>query len=255
MVIFHLKKFLTFLFNAKIVTASSIDLFNCSVKGLQKTLNKDKARSAMKSSLYDRSQVLNADVNEFINHPLVVEALEDLSEGVNADNYYKVMFLIGTLILSSGTRPGALASMSISDINNFTTTVDNNQRYHVVSIAEHKTESLGPVDLPMTEREHEALTAVCRYTQSVYPDATRPFISFGLGVGQGGSPYPVSRLNYELCKAWKRTGMLSKYGPVNATKNRKRIATLMARDHPEMQEVTAKVLKHSKATEKVSIIF
>ena len=50
--------------------------------------------------------------------------------------------------------------------------------------------------------------------------------------------------------AWKATGMESKYGRYCSTYNRKLIATIMARDHPEMQEVTAKVLKHSKATER-----
>ena len=96
----------------KLVTATEIEGFSSSVKGLQKTLNKDKVRSAMRSSLADRSQILNANVMEFINHPLVVQGLEDLSVGVNTDNYYKVMFVIGTLILSSGTRPGACMPFS-----------------------------------------------------------------------------------------------------------------------------------------------
>ena len=52
----------------------------------------------------------------------------------------------------------------------------------------------------------------------------------------------MSRLNYELQKAWKNTGMADTYGTVN----RKRIATIMAWDHPEKQEITAKVLKHLK---------
>ena len=59
----------------------------------------------------------------------------------------------------------------------------------------------------------------------------------------GGHPFTVSRLICEVIKAWTNTGMAEKYGHVYATANRKRIATIMSRDHPEKQEITATVLK------------
>ena len=86
----------------------------------------------MRSSLADRSRILNANVIEFINHPSVIEGHQDLSEGVNHDSYYKVMYLIAALIQTSGTCPGAVENMTIAGIENYTSTNSDGTNYSCV---------------------------------------------------------------------------------------------------------------------------
>lgn len=55
----------------------------------------------------------------------------------------------------------------------------------------------------------------------------------------------------EFRSIWKSTGMYEKYGVYNSTRNRKRVATVMAENHPKLSESVAKQLCHSVTTEKI----
>ena len=104
--------------------------------------------------------------------------------------------------------------------------------YRIVSI--QKTDSLGPVE--SQSMKFWLLSA------GLYKQCTRTRLShlflwvYGKLRWVVLHSFSVSRLNYELNKALANTGMEAKYGYINGTLNRKRIATIM-------------VLKHSKRSE------
>lgn len=104
-------------------------------------------------------------------------------------------------------------------------------------MANHKTSEQGPFHLILTEGIYNALRELCQFTNGD-PFATCYQRAF-----------TASRISYEFGLAWFVSSCRFKYRDFNATLNRKRMASRMAKFGPEMQKYTAQQLRHSVLTE------
>ena len=59
--------------------------FKSAVKGLEKTLHKEKLKATQRSALESRHQALAPDMQEFLSHEKVVSALKELAAGVTRE--------------------------------------------------------------------------------------------------------------------------------------------------------------------------
>lgn len=74
-----------------------------------------------------------------------------------------------------------------------------------------------------------------------YPNQPYSFVTLtGKTDEEGGKKFNTSRVSREFRSIWKSTGIYEKYGVYNATRNRKRIATVMAETNPELSLSVAK---------------
>lgn len=145
------------------------------------------------------------------------------------------------MVINSGARLCAVARMQICEVEKADDIDMRDISYKVISVADHKTSLQGPFQIPVSITEHNALMNVCKGTTSKVPDAKYSFVT------GDGERYSVSRLNYEFQGVWRETGMLKKCGKFNCTDNRKRIASVLGQEYPNMREQTAQRLKDSVA--------
>ena len=250
----YLAKFFKFLALSHIgkMEATVLRDFLASIVGTRTSVQRRRRTDRVEKASRERTSVMAPDMELLLNSTCVQSCITRLSECTDTSTYSNVRGIIACMIVRSGARPSAIAGLTLTEVASPSYQTEGGVGYAVLSVTDHKTAQLGPFNLVLTLPEYRSLRKVREFLLRSFRGITHPFVSLPVdGSSEGGKPYNSARIGKVFGRVWAESGCQAKYGTYNATMNRKRIATQMATDHPQLREQTARQLRHSATTEAI----
>ena len=132
------------------------DSFRLLTKGLNHTPSKQKTIRQIESQTIKRVRILKVDLSKYFNSKVRVQAIRTLASGVT-ESSYRFNFFIASLILNSRARTGVVSNITLDNVYSAEQFSSKGKAYRVVSKTTHKTSCKGPVQIPLSIEEYDAL--------------------------------------------------------------------------------------------------